>query len=279
MALKTTKAKCSRILIVDDHYVVRQGLKQVLAERFGDVDFGEASDGNEALQHVWNGDWSVVLLDVAMPGRGGLDTLKEVLRAKPKLPVIIVSMHSEEIFAVRALKLGASSYIRKDCAGVELVAAVEAALRGQQFITPLVALQLARQLKQERGDLPHEVLSDREFQVFCLLGSGVIIKEVADRLSLSAKTISTYRTRILEKMGLKNTSQIIHYVVEHGLSTTAVEEIAEANACIQSPRPKSARSTRADRPKTRSNSSGLITPSSDPKVRNIGMFAAPISPD
>lgn len=208
-----------RILLADDHYIVRQGLKQVLADKFEGFVFGEASNGNEALQLVWNEHWDILLLDISMPGRGGLDTLKEVNRAKPKLPVIILSMHSEDQFAVRALKLGAYAYVRKDSAGRELVGAVEAALRGERYITPVLANQLALQLRENRGGIPHEALSDREYQLLCLLGSGKTVKEVADMLSLSAKTISTYRTRTLEKMGLKNNSQITHYVVSHGLSS------------------------------------------------------------
>lgn len=212
----------TRILIGDDHFVVRQGLRQVLADKWEGVEFGEASDGNEVLQLVWNEDWDVLLLDISMPGRGGLDTLKEVVRAKPKLPVIILSMHSEDLFAVRAFKLGAYAYIRKDSAGIDLVAAVESALRGVRYITPTLANQLALAVRKDRCDLPHEALSDREYRVFCLLGSGKTVNDVAEILSLSAKTVSTYRTRILRKIGFKNNSQITHYVVSHGLSAGGV---------------------------------------------------------
>lgn len=214
----------TRILIVDDHYVVRQGLKLMVAEKFESVEFGEASNGNEALELVWKGKWDVLLLDIVMPGRGGLDTMKEVHRSNPKLPVIILSMHSAAQFAVRALKLGAFAYVRKDSAGLELIEAVEAALRGQRYITPAVAELMAREMLAGKGRLAHEELSDREYQVLCLLGSGKTVKEIGDRFSLSAKTISTYRTRVLEKMGLKNNSQITHYVVSNGLSTGAEEE-------------------------------------------------------
>lgn len=213
-----------RILVTDDHYVVRQGLKQMLADKFHDVEFGEASDGTEALQLIWKENWDVLLLDIVMPGRGGLDTLKEVARARPTLPVIILSMHSESLFAVRALKLGAFAYIRKDSAGHELIEAVSAALRGQRYITPAVADQMARELQGNRSDLPHQMLSDREYQVFVLLGSGKTVKEVADRFSLSDRTVSTYRTRILEKMGMKNNAQITHYVVSNKLSIGAEQE-------------------------------------------------------
>ena len=209
--------KTIRIVVADDHYVVRQGLKQILAERFHAVDFGEASNGNEALELVWREAWDVVLLDINMPGRGGLDALKEIKQARPRLPVIILSMLPEDQFAIRVLKLGACAYIRKDSAGSELVTAVEAAIQGQSYITPGLATKLAQHVQQSHHHLPHEALTDREYQVFCLLGSGLTVKEVADRLSLSIKTISTYRLRGLIKMGLQNNSQITHYVVRHHL--------------------------------------------------------------
>ena len=210
-----------KILIADDHYVVRQGLKQMVAERFPEARFGEASNGNDALELVWKDKWDVLLLDIVMPGRGGLDTMKEVHRSEPKLPVIILSMHSAAQFAVRALKLGAFAYIVKDSAGNELIEAVEAALRGQRYITPVVADLMAREMMEGKKKMAHEGLSDREYQVLCLIGSGRTVKEIGDRFSLSVKTISTYRTRVLEKMGLKNNAQIVHYVVTNNLATAA----------------------------------------------------------
>lgn len=209
--------KSVRILIVDDHFVVRQGLKQVLKEHFKQVEFGDAADGQEALQMVWERSWEVVLLDISMPGRGGLDALKDIKQARPELPVIILSMHSEEQFAIRVLKLGACAYIRKDSAGQELVLGVEAALRGARYITPSLAEKLAVHLQQDREGPAHETLSDREYQVMCMLASGKTVKEVAGSLSLSVKTVSTYRSRILEKMSLKNNSQIMRYAVRNGL--------------------------------------------------------------
>jgi DNA-binding NarL/FixJ family response regulator len=205
------------VLIVDDHYFVRQGLKQVLAESFEDIEFGEAEDGQKALEAVWQHPWDVILLDISMPGRGGLDTLKDIKRARATLPIIILSMHPEDQFAIRALKLGASAYIRKDSAGTELVKAVHAALRGAPYITSSLAEKLATHVHQDRNDAPHEGLSDREYQVMCLIASGKTVKEVASSLALSVKTISTYRTRILEKLNLKNNSQIMRYAVRHGL--------------------------------------------------------------
>lgn len=205
------------ILIVDDHYFVRQGLKQVLAESFQNIHFGEAEDGQKALEAVWAQKWDVILLDISMPGRGGLDTLKDIKKAQPTLPIIILSMHPEDQFAIRALKLGANAYIRKDSAGSELVKAVEAALRGAPYITASLAEKLATHVHENRSSAPHETLSDREYQVMCLIASGKTVKEVGNSLSLSVKTISTYRSRILEKLSLQNNSQIIRYAVNHGL--------------------------------------------------------------
>jgi len=209
--------KAIRVLIADDHFFVRQGLKQVLSHNYPKIEFGEAEDGQAALQAIWDGKWDVLLLDISMPGRGGLDTLKEVKQSQPGLPVIILSMHPEDQFAIRALKLGASAYIRKDSAGTELVKAVECALRGSRYITAVVAEKLALNLQEDRKDVPHEALSDREYQVMCLIAAGKTVKEVGAVLSLSVKTVSTYRSRILEKTGLKNNSQIMRYAVSHGL--------------------------------------------------------------
>jgi DNA-binding NarL/FixJ family response regulator len=212
-----------RILVVDDHYVVRRGLTQILAEHIQPIHFGEAADGADAVHQVWNSPWDLVLLDINLPGRGGLDALKEMKQAKPKLPVIVVSMMDEDQFALRVLKLGAFAYIRKDSAGTDLIAAVQAALNGQPYITPTIRAKLALHLQSDRNRQPHESLSDREYQVFCLIGSGLSVKEVADRLSLSVKTVSTYRCRALQSTGLKNNAQIIHYVVRHQLSVAEPE--------------------------------------------------------
>lgn len=206
-----------RILIADDHYVVRQGLKMVLLEHFPEAVFGEAADGNEGLQKVWDQAWDVMLLDISMPGRGGLEALKDIKQAQPKLPVIVLSMHPEDQFAIRVLKLGACAYIRKDSAGHDLVKGVTAALRGSRYITATIAEKLANHLTQDQDGPAHEALSDREYQVMCLIGSGKTVKEIAGDLSLSVKTISTYRSRILEKMKLKNNSQVMRYTVQQGL--------------------------------------------------------------
>lgn len=214
--------KAVKVLIVDDHFVVREGLKTILTDRFADVRFGDASTAQEALDKAWKEPWHVVLLDINMPGRGGLDVLKELKQRLPKLPVIILSMHPEEQFAIRSLKLGAASYIRKDSAASELVHAVESVLRGSKYITPSVAEKLATHLETDRPGALHEALSDREYQVMCLLASGKTVKEVGAELSLSVKTISTYRSRILEKMKMRNNSELMRYVIRHKLIETEI---------------------------------------------------------
>lgn len=209
--------KLLKILIVDDHFVVRQGLKNVLLEHLPETQFGEASNAQEALDCVWREPWNLVLLDISMPGRGGLDVLKDLRQNFPKLPVIVLSMHPEEQFAIRVLKLGASSYIRKDSAGHELIKGVETALRGGKYITASIAQQLATNLERNEDGPTHSMLSDREYQVLCLLASGKTVKEVGNELSLSIKTISTYRIRILKKMNLENNSQLMRYAVQNRL--------------------------------------------------------------
>jgi len=209
--------KPQRVLIADDHFFVRQGLKSVLVENFPKLVIGDVEDGQSALKAIWSGNWDVLLLDISMPGRGGLETLKDVKQAKPLLPVIILSMHAEDQFAIRSLKAGACAYIRKDNAATELVKAVHHALKGERYITASLAEKLASHVQDDRSGVPHEDLSDREYQVMCLLASGKTVKEVGAILSLSVKTISTYRTRILEKLDLKNNAQIMVYAHKHRL--------------------------------------------------------------
>ncbi|MEQ1851770.1 MAG: response regulator transcription factor [Chthoniobacteraceae bacterium] len=212
-----TAEKPVRILIVDDHFVVRQGLTLILRERYPEAVFGEAANAQEALDLAWKQEWEVVLLDISMPGRGGLEVLKELRKTRPKTPVIVLSMHSEEQFAVRVLKLGAASYVRKDSAGNDLLLAMEAALRGGRYITPATAEKLAEHVGTDTERPGHEALSDREYQVMCMLAAGKTVKEVGAELSLSIKTISTYRTRILEKMRLRNNAEIMSYALRLGL--------------------------------------------------------------
>jgi two-component system invasion response regulator UvrY len=207
-----------RILLADDHAVVRHGLKQILADEVRRAVFGEARNAQEALNRVWKENWDVVVLDITMPGRSGLEVLREIKKSRPKLPVLVLSMHPENQFAVRVLKRGASGYMTKESAPEELVGAIRKVLAGGRYVSNSLAEKLATYLAG--GDSqkpPQELLSDREFQVLRLIASGKIVSEIARELSLSVKTISTYRTRILEKMGMKNNAELMHYAMQHQL--------------------------------------------------------------
>ena len=206
-----------RILLADDHTVVRHGLKQILAEEFKKAIFGEARNATEALDLVWKENWDVAVLDITMPGRSGLEVLREIKRSKPKLPVLVLSMHPENQFAVRVLKRGAAGYMTKESASAELVGAVRKVLAGGRYVSNSLAEKLATYLANDNQKPPQELLSDREFQVLRLIASGKIVSEIARELSLSVKTISTYRTRILEKMGLRNNAELMHYAMQHQL--------------------------------------------------------------
>jgi len=212
-----------RALIVDDHRVVRRGLREVLCEGFPDLEVGEAANQAEALEEIWNHAWDIVLLDIGLPGRSGFDLLIDIKQARPKLPVIVISMYPEENFAVRAIKCGASSYLTKDAASDELIKAVQRVLSGAKYITASLGEQLARDV--ETGDHKrHETLSNREFQVMCMLAAGQTVKEIAGELCLSVKTISTYRTRILEKMQLTSNADLMRYAARHKLINLIEEE-------------------------------------------------------
>jgi len=205
-----------KILLADDHAVVRHGLKQILTDAFKRATYGEARNAQEALDLIWKQDWDVVVLDITMPGRSGLDVLREIKKSKPKLPVLVLSMHPENQFAVRVLKSGASGYMTKESAPDELVGAVKKVLAGGRYVSNSLAENLAASLSANQR-APQEKLSDREFQVLRLIASGKMITEIARELSLSAKTISTYRSRILEKMGMKNNAELMHYAIQHRL--------------------------------------------------------------
>jgi DNA-binding NarL/FixJ family response regulator len=206
-----------KILIADDHAVVRHGLKQILADEFKRATFGEASNAQEALNRVWKEPWDVVVLDITMPGRSGLEVLREIKKSSPKLPVLVLSMHPENQFAVRVLKRGAAGYMTKESAPGELVGAVKKVLAGGRYISSALAEKLASYLQTDTNKPPQELLSDREYQVLRLIASGKIVSEIAKDLSLSVKTISTYRSRILEKMGMKNNAELMHYAMQHQL--------------------------------------------------------------
>jgi DNA-binding NarL/FixJ family response regulator len=206
-----------KILLTDDHALVRQGLRLILADHFKDATFGEARNAHDALTKVWKEKWDVVVLDVTMPGRSGLEVLKEIKRSKPKLPVLVVSMHPEDQFAVRILKAGAAGYLTKESAGEELVGAIKKVTGGGKYISPSLAERMASYLAIDVQKAPHERLSDREFLVLRMIASGKPVSEIAKELSLSVATISTYRARLLEKMDMKNNAELTHYAIQKGL--------------------------------------------------------------
>lgn len=206
-----------RVLIADDHAIVRQGFKQIFSETEDLVVAGEAEDGVEALQIARQNEWDVFLLDISMPNRNGIDTLKQLKREFPKLPVLILSMHPEEHYALRALKAGASGYLTKQSAPDQLVTAIRQVAQGKKYVSPGVAQQLAAAIAEDSDKLPHERLTDREYQVLVMIAQGKPLTQIAEELNLGVATVSTYRARLLEKMGLKSTAELIHYGLRHGL--------------------------------------------------------------
>lgn len=206
-----------RILLVDDHAIVRKGLKETLEEELGAVTFGEADNAPRVLEQIQQTEWDMVVLDINMEGRSGLDLLTEIQSARPKLPVLILSMYPVAEFAVRALKQGAAGYLNKQSAPEELVNAVQTLLAGRRYISAELADRLAQDLVRDSSKLPHEELSTREYQVMLMIASGKIQKEIAAELSLSAKTVSTYHTRILKKLGLKNDIEVSRYAIQNKL--------------------------------------------------------------
>ena len=206
-----------RILIVDDHAILRRGLRALLSDAFHDAAFGEASNAEQALEQLGKEDWDVALLDITLPGKSGLDLLKELKAAWPRLPVLVLSVHPEDQFAVRALKAGAGGYMTKESAPEELVQAIRKILAGGRYVSATLADRLALRVTRDFTRTPHETLSDREYEVMCRIASGKTVTELAGELSLSAKTISTYRARILEKLGVKNSAEIAQYAIRNGL--------------------------------------------------------------
>jgi len=206
-----------RILIADDHTVVRKGLRQILLDEFPAAEIEEVADGSELVKKVMSAKWDVVVSDLSMPGRSGLDALQQIKLTHPDLPVLILSIHPEEQYALRALKSGASGYLSKDTAPDELVKAVQKVLLGKKYISQAIAEKLANNFSSDVSLLSHENLSDREFDVMKFLANGKSVSEIADTLSLSVTTVSTYRARIMSKMNLKSNSDLTKYAIENNL--------------------------------------------------------------
>jgi len=206
-----------KVLIADDHAVVRRGLKETINESFPKTTFGEVETAQEAIESVRRQDWDVVILDISMPGKSGLDILDDLKRLRPKVPVLFLSMHPEEQYAKRALKAGAAGYLTKESVPEELKTAVKRVLGGGRYVSATLAEKLAYDLTRGTDAPMHELLSDREFQVLRMVASGKTIKQIAGEISLSVKTVSTYRSRILEKTGLKTTAELIRYALQSQL--------------------------------------------------------------
>ena len=215
-----------RVLVADDHAIVREGLKQILT-RSGDLEVaGEAANGNDALKMVREREWDVLVTDMSMPGRNGLELIKLVKVARPKMPVLVLSMYGEEQFAVRAIRAGASGYLNKESASEQLVAAIRKIAAGGVYVSPAVADALLLQVRDGAYGQAHEQLSDRELQVLQLIAAGHTVGEIAALLNLSSKTVSTHKARILEKMHMSNQAELIRYAIEHKLASIAPDSCA-----------------------------------------------------
>ena len=206
-----------RILIADDHEIVRKGLKQILIEFYTSVEIVEVPDGLQLVEKALAGDWEVIISDISMPQLNGLEALKKIKEARPLAKMLMLSIHSEDQYALRVFKAGAHGYITKDLAQQELVAAVEKVLSGKKYISPEMAEKLAESMGSDPAEISHECLSDREFIVFKLLATGSSISEIANELHLNVSTISTYRSRIFEKMRMKSNADITRYALEKKL--------------------------------------------------------------
>ena len=206
-----------RILIVDDHALIRRGMISLLRDHLSDVEFGESADSREGFGEVLEKPWDLVILDISMPGRSGLDLIRDIRGTKPELPILVVSAHSERDYAVRALKLGAAGYVSKQSAADVLVSAVRRVLSGGRYVSPALAELLAGSLSGAAAESSHESLSNRELQVLKMIASGKTLKEIGAELALSEKTVATYRARISDKMGLPTNVDLTRYAMRHGL--------------------------------------------------------------
>ncbi|WP_323003398.1 response regulator transcription factor [Denitromonas sp.] len=210
-------SKRIRVMIADDHAIVRQGLRQILSDIEDMEVAGEACNGVEALQLSRDGQWDVVLMDVSMPDRNGIDALKLIRKEQPRLPVLILSMYPEEQYAIRALKAGAAGYLTKQSAPEQLVTAIRQVASGKKYVSASLAMELAEAIGEDTDRPLHEKLSDREYQTLCMIASGKTLTQIAEELNLSVKTVSVYRARLLEKMRLRNNAELTHYGLKFGL--------------------------------------------------------------
>ncbi len=206
------------ILIADDHSIVREGLKQVIINQYGKVNFGEAANAKEIFATISKKNWDIIIMDINMPGRDGLEVLEQLKAEKSNVPVLILSMHPEDHMAIRAFKSGAFGYLCKEYAGEELINAIDKILSGRKYISAAVAEQFIDQVENPENKKSHELLSNREYQTTLLIASGKTVSQIAETLSLSIPTISTYRARILEKMGLKNNAELACYAIRNNLT-------------------------------------------------------------
>ena len=206
------------VFIADDHSIVRKGFRLIIEETPNMRVIGEADNGDDVLMRARTENWDVLVLDLSMPGRGGLDVLQELRAMKPSMPILVLSMHPEDQYAVRILKAGASGYVNKEAAVEELITAIQKVVDGGRYVSLNLAEKLAFNLTHNSNRAPHESLSDREFRVLCMLGAGKTVSEIAEDLIISVKTVSTYRARILQKMDLSSNAEIIRYTIENNLA-------------------------------------------------------------
>jgi DNA-binding NarL/FixJ family response regulator len=206
-----------RLIITDDHAIVRHGIKQILNEGLENAEIAEAQNADEAMHLVRQGGWNLIVLDISMPGRSGLEVIQEIRNCTLPPRILVLSMHPEDQLAHRVLKAGVDGYLTKDSAPEELITAVRKILGGGKYISPAFAEKMVSKLQSGAGEQPHDTLSNREYEVMCLIASGKTVSQIAEMLSLSVKTISTYRTRILEKMGMQTNAELTHHAVRHQL--------------------------------------------------------------